>query len=575
MVASSRGGFRTASPRITLRASWQPVVIGTWMTRAGPRIPSRPFGRYGGRCRNRILAATWVGVWLLPVLAPIAAAQTSDRQPPSFTRTAEQPGEPEFIATVHEAREKVQRVTVPKNRAVLIETSIPCSRVDVVGKEIVRVEVATPTRLLVTGQAYGLTQVVLWTEAGQRHVLEVTVELDLELLNATIKDMDPQSDARAISIIGNVLLIGTVSSAEVAGHIAKLAELYTKRLTTGTVEIENQLRIAGEQQVLLKCVVAEISRSAVRELGINGFLAGENFGDGFLVSQIGGINPIDISPAGAVNVQNPIPFLTKNIPLLGAPLSLGFPDVQLQLFIQAKADNTLLRILAEPTLVAMSGETAQFRSGGEFPVPVPQSGATAGAITIEWKEFGVNLDFTPLVLPHQRIRIYVRPEVSARDEAGGLTTPSGFVPAITKREVSTTVEVASGSTFAIAGLLQDEIRGVATRIPGIGDLPVLGALFRSVAFQRSRTELVILVTPEIVAPMTPNQVPEIPGRRITDPDDLDLYLLGALEGREALYDIDLSPDADQAEMTRRSSWRSEPKRLSMHGPWGYTAPDKP
>ncbi len=484
-------------------------------------------------------------------------------------------GEPEFRATVRQATERSQQVKVPRNRSVIVELSIPASRIDVTGQDIVRVEAPTATQLLITGEDYGMTQVVVWTDAGQRHVFEVVVELDLELLNNTIKDIDPQSDARAISIMGNVLLIGTVSSAEASERIAQVAGLYLSRLASQSgVEVQNQLRTAGEQQVMLKCVVAEVSRSAIRELGINGFLAGENVRDMFTVSQIGNVNPFGITAAPNIDVRGTIPFLTSSNALgTNSTLTFGFPRAQLQLFIRALADNSLLRILAEPTLVAVSGESANFLAGGEFPVPIPQSGQAAGAITIEYREFGVTLAFTPLVLPHQRIRLFVSPEVSARDETGGIVTPSGFVPAITTRKAQTTVEVASGATIAIAGLLRDEVRGIASRVPGIGDLPVLGALFRSVNFQRSRTELIILVTPEIVAPMHPGQIPSLPGADFYDPSELDIYLLGALEGEMPVEDSDLdSSNGSDLSADGLSVQPSEPERLSIHGPWGFVVP---
>ena len=509
-------------------------------------------------------------VWLLPALVPATHALAQAGQGPQ-PPTNEAP----LVATLRDAREQAQRVRVPKNRGVIVETSLPVARVDVAGIDIVRVEAATASQLLIQGQQYGITQVVLWTEGGQRHILEITVELDLELLNHTIRDVDPQSNAQALSIMGNVLLIGTVSSSEVAQQIGHIAELYVSRLSD-KAQVQNQLRVAGEQQVLLKCVVAEVSRTAARQLGINGFLAGDSFKDGFLVNQIGAINPFEIIPPAGVDVTTAIPFITGQNALSTTPtLSLGFPDLQMQLFIQAMADNTLLRVLAEPTLVAVSGETASILSGGEFPVPVPQSGAATGAITIEYKEFGVNLSFTPLVLPHQRVRIHVRPEVSVRDEAGGIVTASGFVPALTTRRAETTVEIASGATIAIAGLLQDNIRGIASRVPGLGDLPIFGALFRSVDFQRSRSELVILVTPEIVAPMSPSEVPELPGFDIEDPDDFELYALGLLEGRPQAEGEESGLDAEAIEASCPAQWKSEPSRVALHGPWGYADPGQP
>ncbi len=494
-------------------------------------------------------------------------------------------GNGDFSARIRDPREVAVPVEVAVGRQIIIETSMPFDRVEATKAEIVRLTVLDPTKLLVTGEKYGVTQVMVYTDDGAQHVFEVTVELDLELLNKQITRLDPQSDAQALSIYGNVLLIGNVSGADVAEQVFRMATMFIPNVAGGEIRVENLLTIAAEQQVFLKCVVAEVSRTAVRRLGVNGFLAGENFRDGFLVNNLGGFNPTNIQPVAGTNLRtpSPIPFTLGDIPITPqSALVLGFPRANLELFIRAMADNQLSRILAEPTLVAVSGEEAKFLVGGEFPVPIPQGGSNAGAITIEYKEFGVNLTFTPLVLPNQRIRLTVAPEISARDEARGLVTATGFVPAVTTRRVETTVELDSGSTISIAGLLQDDIRGVTSGIPGLGELPVLGPLFRSVEYQRQRTELVVLVTPEIASALTPDQVPNVPGQDIRDPTDVELYFLGVLEGADP--EVEDSMDADPLDVDgmmedtelaeRRARWRSEPNQLSLHGPWGPAKPDE-
>ncbi len=516
---------------------------------------------------------TDLALQILPVPAQRAAAQPADDQSapdqPADPAAAETGGE--FIVTWHDPQADAERINIPLNRQIVIDTSQPFARVEALGAEIVRLEPISTTRLLVTGQKVGVTQVVIWTAEGDQHVFEFSVELDLELLNRTITDLDPQSEARAISVLGHIILLGTVSGADIAQQIEGIATIFTSGLAQAETKVRNLLKISGEQQVHIKCIIAEVSRTAVRKLGINGFLAGENFRDTFLINQIGGINPINIQAVEGIDVRAPIPFITGDIPVSReANLILGFPRAQLQLFMRAMSDNQLSRILAEPTLVAISGETASFLVGGEFPVPVPQGGSASGAITIEYKKFGVNLMFTPLVLPNQRIRMTVIPEISARDEARGVITGSGFVPAVSTRRVETTVEMESGATIAIAGLLQDEVRGVASAVPGIGNVPILGALFRSVDYLRSRTELVILVTPELVAPMTPEQIPELPGVRVLDPTDLELFLLGVLEGAEPVEEVEipLNGETDVELEAWRRKWRSDPNRLALHGPWG-------
>lgn len=477
-----------------------------------------------------------------------------------------------FKATVVDLSESSQRIIVPLFGSVTVETTVEVVRADVVAGQVADVQVISPKRLLIQGKGYGTTTIVLLGSDERQHVLEVTVELDLERLNDNIREVDPQSEAQARSVMGNIILTGTVSGAERAKRIVELASLFLPPKASGAqkARVQNHLEVAGEQQVLLRCVVAEVNRASTKELGINGYLIGENFRDFFMVNQLGGINPANIGAAAGAQITQNVPFFTDENGLVlrdASSLSLGFPRVQMQLFLKAMADNSLLQILAEPNLVAISGETATFLAGGEFPIPVPQGNQQ---VTIEFREFGVQLNFTPVVIGHQRIRLRVAPVVSELDFTVAVQIEGFVVPGLTTRATETTVELGNGETIAIAGLLNERVRGIANRIPGIGDLPVLGALFRSVSFQRSMTELVILVTPEIVAPLDAHQQFALPGDEIEDPSDFQLYALGLLEGQEdqagSIWPFGESKD----EAGARSE--SEPDELSVHGPWGHAQP---
>jgi pilus assembly protein CpaC len=465
----------------------------------------------------------------------------------------------------------VQRITIPLYGSVTIETAVEITRADVIAAHIADVQVLSPKRLLVSARAYGTTSIVLLRADEQQSVVEVSVELDLGRLNDAIRTIDPPATARAQSVLGNIVLSGTVSSAERATRIADLATLFLPPLTTGGehASVQNHLDVAGEQQVLLRCVVAEVNRTASRELGINGYLIGENFRDAFLVNQLGGINPINIGAAGSSLVTQDVPFFTDENGLIlreASTISLGFPRVQMQLFIRALAENSLLKILAEPNLVAISGETATFLAGGEFPIPVPQGNQQ---VTIEWREFGVRLNFTPVVRGLQQVRLRVAPEVSELDYSTAVQIEGFVVPGLRSRASETTVELGNGETIAIAGLLSEEVRGFASRVPGIGDLPVLGALFRSVQFQRRLSELVILVTPEIVAPMDAHQVAHLPGENLKDPNDMQLYLLGLLDGTDESDAEETSGALDDTAVASFPHVPTAPEQLSVHGPWGY------
>lgn len=502
------------------------------------------------------------------ILTCSIVALTLSLTPPANGQTGG--GSVPFSAKVVDLASKTARIVVPMNRSATVETTVPIARADVVARQVVEVQIVSPTRVLLTGQQYGSTSVILIGEDDEQYVFDVSVELDLQRLNESMHTVDPLSNAVAESVRGHILLTGTVSSAERAERITDLARLFLPTTIDGTprTTVQNHMIVAGEQQVLLRCTVAEMGRSALRELGINGFLIGDNVKDVFLINQLGGINPINIGAAANQLVTQDIGFFTgeNGIPLSTVPtLSLGFPRLQTQFFIKTMADNSLLSVLAEPNLVAISGETATFLAGGEFPIPVPQGNQQ---VTIEFREFGIRLNFTPVVKGNQIIRLRVAPEVSELDFTTAIQIEGFVVPGLTSRSSETTVELGSGQTIAIGGLLSEQSRGLASRVPGIGDVPVLGALFRSVRYERSLTELVILVTPEIVAPLDAHQRVRLPTDGQEDPDDFELYMLGLLEpADQPVVDGEsgsegMNPDAGPPALG------SQPERVSIHGPWG-------
>jgi pilus assembly protein CpaC len=206
-------------------------------------------------------------------------------------------------------------------------------------------------------------------------------------------------------------------------------------------------------------------------------------------------------------------------------------DTTWTVFIDALKEEGLLKVLAEPTLITLSGKTANFLAGGEFPIPVPQSSGSGGTtITIEYKPFGVGLNFTPTVLSNKKINMLVAPEVSDLDFSNALTTSGFVVPSITTRRVSTVIELADGQSFAIAGLLKDNVRQSVSKFPLLGDIPVLGALFRSTSFEKNESELIVIVTAHLVKPLDMAKQ-TLPTDAYVEPSDLEFYLLGSMEGR--------------------------------------------
>ena len=306
----------------------------------------------------------------------------------------------------------------------------------------------------------------------------------------------------------------------------------------GPPRIINLIRTPTSQQVLLKVRVAELNRSALRRIGAN-FLGIDPRTGAIVGSQIAGTN------TGVGLIGNSLTTPSAPARRLFGAAELGssnnttvfgiFQDAHFEFMLNALRQNAMLKILAEPNLVALSGERASFLAGGEFPVPIPQvsAGGVAPTITVQFKKFGVQLDFLPTIIDGDIVRLAVAPEVSQIDFTIATTLVAGGspVPGLNSRKAQTTVELRQGQTLAIAGLMQLQLDGTTTRIPGLGDLPILGPFFTNTQGDRIEKELVVLVTPYLVEPMQKQQVPPSPGDEVKDPNDLEFYLLGRIEAR--------------------------------------------
>lgn len=463
-------------------------------------------------------------------------------------------------ATVREIDVQREWLHIPLNKSVVIESNLPAVRQQTLSPEIAQITPISPTQILVEGKSIGRTQVIIWSADGQQQIFEVSVELELDLLKQAIEKIDPMASVDAVPILETVVLTGTASDADAAERIYQVAQIFVPN-------VQNQLQVAGQQQIMLKVKVAEVSKSATRQLGINGYLFGDNFKDIQVVNNIGQVNPSFITrPPARVDVD--VPFVAPAIQTgMNPTLVLGLPDIQTQIFIQAMRDDGLLRVLAEPTLTTISGRTAAFLAGGEFPIPIPQTGAgTAGAtaITVEYKEFGVRLAFTPIVLANQRIRLQVAPEVSELDFSQGVSFSGFVIPGLNSRRAETTVELGSGQTMAIGGLLSENFRATSSKIPGLGQVPILGALFRSVQFQKQVTDLVILVTPNLVGPLNPDEVGPAPGEELVAPNDYELYMLGLLEPEQYHESYQYTDE----ELEKAAEEMDDNAQASLLGPYG-------
>jgi pilus assembly protein CpaC len=365
-------------------------------------------------------------------------------------------------------------------------------------------------------------------------VLDVEVTIDTENLAAHIRSSVGSNGIRVSSSNGQVVLSGQARDAVVADRALQIA-----KATTPNLAVINAMSVASSQQVMLKVRFLEASRDAGRDLGVNWFVANRAGTRGFNTG-LGAPTQVGQSPAATPGA---LPLFQAATTFAGgtttAPFGVALANLvngssgSIDGLITALETKGLVRRLAEPDLVALSGDTASFLAGGEIPVPVVQpSSGTTPLITVEYKPFGVQLTFVPTVLATGIINLRLTPSVSELDFNNAVTVSGFQIPALTKREARTTIELRDGQSFAIAGLLQTEgLRNVA-QVPWLGSVPVLGALFRSTSYQQRETDLVVIVTPHLVEPAVPGQRLASPLDRRQPSNDLDLFLLGQTEVRK-------------------------------------------
>lgn len=399
------------------------------------------------------------------------------------------------------------RLMLMVNKSQILTTKLPYKTINISNADIADYNRLGDNEILVTAKRPGNTQLILWDVSGVSQKVDVTVMSDLEALQAQLDKIFPGAGIQATNVNGTIALRGRVKSLDIAAQAVAVAEPYCDKVL-------NFLEIAGGQQVMLRVRFAEVSRTASNQLG---FAA--NFNDGTM--QLGALNGAGATPIGAVAKGSDF-ILNPAVNLFGGGQVGG---TAFEFFVQALRRNNLLRVLAEPNVIAISGQQASFLAGGEFPVPVPQSGGDGGdTITIEYKQFGVKLNFEPTVLGDGKIRLKVEPEVSDLDYSRSVSFKGFTIPGLTKRTLTTTIELNEGQSFAVAGLLNNRVVANKDVTPLLGDLPVVGMLFRSVRYERSETELVVIVTPSLVSPLNPDKLGDLPGERWKDPTELQLFL---------------------------------------------------
>lgn len=398
-------------------------------------------------------------------------------------------------------------------KSLLINTTERLKRVSVTDPTVADVSVVTPTQVLVHGRSPGEVSLLIWDELERSRSFDLRVDVDVTAAAEEEKRVFPDEQINVSPSRSAIVLSGHVTNEEVAKRAGQIAEAYSKNvvnvLSFGPV---------GAQEVALEVKFAEVDRSAITQIGINLLSTGAGntlgtsttgqfggFGSQRITDQFGvPVSPKPDNPQATTGPSH-IPFSSTQTISDVLNLFLFRPDIHLGAVIRALETKNLLQILAEPTLIAVNGKEASFLAGGQFPFPVVQPGAGFTAVSISFKDFGVKLNFTPLIQPNGNIHLRVIPEVSTLDFANALTISGFTVPALSTRRAETEFELQDGQSFVIAGLMDNRVTHIADKIPGLGGIPILGNFFKSKSAQKSNTELVVLCTARRVLPSTQQQ----------------------------------------------------------------------
>ncbi len=430
---------------------------------------------------------------------------------PLLTGWATSAGAQELAAepVVHRVTSTSERLelTVNTSRILSLDNKIPQAQVN--NPDVVDLVALSASQVQVFGKKPGVTQVNLWDEEKKIYTIDIIVYADARELTMLLKQQFPKSALKVVPLSNSVIISGYIDDPNQIERIIDIAQDYHPKVI-------NNITVAGAQQVLLQVKVMEVSRTKLRSLGTD-FLALAEDG-GYVASTVSGMLA-GVTGGAADAVNN----------LSGRTFQFGLVDNGDRFFgiLDLLQQRNIAKVLAEPNLVAVSGRPAMFNAGGEFPILVPQS---LGTVSIQYRKFGTQIDFVPIVLGNGLIRLEVRPRVSEIDDTRSVVINSVNVPALKVREVDTGVEMKAGQTLAIAGLVQTRIDNQVRGLPWISDVPWIGAAFRRIRSQNNEIELLILVTPQLVDAMDPEQVPHCgPGMSSTDANDIDLYANGRFE----------------------------------------------
>lgn len=401
-----------------------------------------------------------------------------------------------------------EALNVPMNRAVVVESDVPFAELSIANPGIADISTLSDKSIYVLGKAPGRTTLTLLSPEGTLiSNVDVHVTPDIAEFKERLQQILPGEHIEVRTANDGIVLSGKVSSTAKLDRALDLANRYAPD------RVSNLMVVGGTQQVMLKVRFAEMNRTVSKN-----FSSSLRFGDG---GQFGGESGTLLGSGARIAAGESVPYRANVVGAVGLGGSIG--GLEFDVLLEALETKGMVRTLAEPNLTALSGQEAKFLAGGEYPVP---GESDSGGISIEYKPFGVELTFTPVVVDEDIINLTINAAVSSIDPSNGFTQQDGTViPAFKRRETSTTVDMRDGDSFAIAGLLQDDFRDVNSQLPWIGDVPILGALFRSSDYQRAQSELVVIVTPHLVTPVA-GEALALPTDRVRIPTERELFLFG-------------------------------------------------
>jgi pilus assembly protein CpaC len=404
---------------------------------------------------------------------------------------------------------------VGMGQSFIYKESRSISRVLVSDAEIAEVKVLEAGQFQIRGMSVGTTDLWVWFSGRVSHPVhyQLTIHKDLSDLIRRLEDIVDGVPPKVYPLRDRLVIEGPVSNMTTFERVANIARVYDE-------DFVNLMTVEGDHQIQLEVVFAEVNRSALRELGFNALFGNGGLGFGMEGPMSSAASSIAQPGGSAINAGATLAPSGEAFRLLG----VAGGSVNLSAIMSVLSQHSISKVLAQPTLVALSGQQAEFLAGGEIPIPVSQFG---NKVTIEFKEYGVKLVFVPTVLGDEVVDMRVYVEVSDVDNTNSIRLTGIEIPSFISRKTQSHLRIKSGNTFAMAGMLNDSVRATYARIPLLGDIPLIGALFRYVKHRRDETELMIFVTPRLVRPLPPGQVPLPPGlAEDNNPNDLELFLLG-------------------------------------------------